>query len=82
MKQLQQIISRIQSGELTRENDVRDSSGFYDFLLFNEGYVFPKVFNLIWDLYETMEQRTNKLENKLIKITELSEQLDEIISQE
>ena len=81
MTQLQQIISRIQSGKLTRENDIDGVDGFWD-LLSNDFRSDGDRFyysNILWDLYETLPI---DLENKLTKITQLSEQLDEIISQE
>lgn len=66
MPQLQQIISRIQSGELTRENDTRGSNGFWDYLYADmydfatDGYF---CFNALWGLYETMTPKEKECEN-------------------
>ena len=65
MPPLQQIISRIQSGELTRENDRVGQGGFSDFIEkdINILHDIDYCSDTFWDLYETMAK-----EKLLIKL--------------
>ncbi len=64
MPQLQQIISRIQSGELERDTDESYQNGFWDLscdickqFVEHENYdeLITEVYGTLWVLYETMD---------------------------